>query len=535
MKTNVLYYGDNLEILRNREYFPDECVDLIYLDPPFNSKKDYNILFKENGGIESEAQIQAFTDTWHWTQKIQDTYQEIIINNSLKIGKLLDSLNTTLGHNDVMAYLIMMTARLIELHRVLKLKGSLYLHCDPTASHYLKLVLDQIFGPVNFKNEIVWKRTSAHSDSNVFGNAHDIIFYYSKSEKFLHNKQYQPYDKEYVDSHYRYKNKEGRLYRTDNLTAIGLSGGGYTYEWHGVTKIWRCPIERMKELDTQGRIHYTNSGTAEYIRYLDEMSGIPAQDVWDDIPPINSQAQERLGYDTQKPIALLERIIQASSNEKDIIFDPFCGCGTAIVAAQKLNRKWIGIDITTLAINLMANRLRDSFGIEAEIVGEPADLAGAKELAKKDKYQFQWWALKPIGARPAGEKKKGADQGIDGIISFRHDSQGTFKFAIVQVKSGHVGVSTIRELKSVAEKEAMGILITLEPPTEPMKAEAISAGTYHSEIYFDKEYPKIQILTVEEILHGKKPDMPPQTQTNMTFTKAQKISKKQGAQLKLEE
>jgi site-specific DNA-methyltransferase (adenine-specific) len=532
MKTNVLYFGDNLDIMRNREYFPDECVDLIYLDPPFNSKKDYNILFKENGGIESEAQIQAFTDSWHWTQSAQDTYHDLVINAPLNVGRLIGALHESLGGNDVMAYLVMMTARLLELHRVLNPTGSLYLHCDPTASHYLKIVLDQVFGPANFRDEITWKRTSAHSDSRVFGNAHDTLLFYSKTNEFKHNKQYQPYTEEYIDSHYRYKDKHGRVFRTDNLTAIGLSGGGYTYEWNGVTKIWRCPIEKMKELDEQGRIHYTRSGTPEYIRYLDEMPGMPAQDVWDDIPPINSQAQERLGYDTQKPLALLERIIQASSNEGDIVLDPFCGCGTAVVAAQKLNRKWIGIDITYLAINLMRNRLMDSFDIEAEVIGEPVDLAGAKALANVSRYQFQWWATGKIGARPLGEKKKGADKGIDGVIPFMDDAGDTPRRVIVQVKSGHVAVNAVRELKAVAANDAIGVLITLEPPTGPMQMEALEAGYYHSEIW-NKDYPKIQILSIEELLHGKMVDMPPQKQTSKAFNKAPKINKKEGEQPQL--
>ena len=534
MKTNVLYFGDNLEILRNREYFPDECVDLIYLDPPFNSKKDYNILFKENSGIESEAQIKAFTDTWHWTQAAQDTYHDIAVNGPLNVGKLIGALHDAIGHNDVMAYLVMMTARLIELHRVLKPKGSLYLHCDPTASHYLKLVLDQIFGPTNFRNEIVWKRTSAHSDSRVFGNTHDALFYYSKNNDFIHNKQYQPYNKDYLDSHYRYRDKNGRLYRTSDLTAKGLSGGGYAYEWHGVNGLWRCPIERMKEWDLEGRVRYTKAGTAEYIRYLDEMPGMPTQDVWDDVPPINSQAQERLGYQTQKPLALLERIIQASSNEGDIVLDPFCGCGTALIAAQKLKRSWIGIDVTHLAINLMRNRLRDTFKIKPEVIGEPVDLSGAKALAHEDRYQFQYWACGLIGARPVGEKKKGADKGIDGVIQFIDGPDSSVRRVIVQVKSGHVGVNAIRELKAVAANEAIGVFITLEPPTEPMKVEAIDAGFYHSPVW-NKDYPKIQIITIEELLKDKTVDMPPQEQTSVTFTRARRISTPEGEQLSLED
>ena len=541
MKTNVLYYGDNLEILKNRDYFPDECVDLIYLDPPFNSKKDYNILFKENGGVESEAQIKAFTDSWHWTQAAQDTYQDIVINGPLKVGKLIGALNDTLGHNDVMAYLVMMTARLIELHRVLKSTGSLYLHCDPVASHYLKLVLDQIFKPANFRNEIIWKRSSAHSDigqgAKHMGRLHDTILFYSKSDNFTCNMEFLAYDEEYTNKFYRHVEPgTGRLYTLGDLSGpMGAAKGNPYYEFLGINRYWRFSEEHMQELFKQGRIVQTKPGAVpRYKRYLDEMQGVPLQDIWDDLQPIGAQAKERLGYPTQKPQALLERIINYSSNEGDIVLDPFCGCGTAVVAAQKLNRKWIGIDVTHLAINLMRNRLKDSFSIKAEVIGEPADLGGAKELASQpDKYQFQWWALGLIGARPAGEKKKGADKGIDGVISFIDDPTSKPKRAIVQVKSGHAHVKDIRELKDVSSKEAMGIFITLESPTKDMSVEAVSAGYYHSPIW-NKDYPKIQILTIEELLHGKTVDMPPLAQTNVTFTKAQKISKKHGEQLSLE-
>ena len=527
MKTNVLYYGDNLDILRNREYFPDECIDLIYLDPPFNSKKDYNILFKENGGVESEAQIKAFTDSWHWTQSAQDTYQDIVINGPTKVGGLIGALHETLGNNDVMAYLVMMTARLTELHRVLKSTGSLYLHCDPTASHYLKLVLDQIFGPANFRNEIIWQRFTFHADAKRFGRVSDRLLFYSKKPDYMFNKLKSPFSDNYIASKFTHFDSDERQFRLSDLNPPG--GRGPIYEFHGVTKPWRVTKEKMLKLEAEGRI-YTDSKVAQLKRYLDELPGQSVHDIWTDIPPINSQAKERLGYDTQKPLALLERIINASSNEGDIVLDPFCGCGTAVVAAQKLNRKWIGIDITHLAINLMRVRLKDSFGIKAEVIGEPADLGGAKELASQpDKYQFQWWALGLVGARPAGDKKKGADKGIDGVINFIDDPTSKPKRAIVQVKSGHVHVKDIRELKDVASKEAMGIFITLEPPTKEMSVEAVSAGYYHSPIW-DKDYPKIQIITIDELLHGKNIEMPPLTQANVTFTKAQKISKKQGEQ-----
>ena len=535
LKTNVLYYGDNLEILR--KYIPENSIDLVYLDPPFNSKKDYNILFKENGGVESEAQIKAFTDTWHWTQAAENTYHDIVTNGPLKVGQLIGALHDAIGQNDVMAYLVMMTARLTELYRVLKPTGSLYLHCDPTASHYIKLALDQIFDPAHFRNEIVWRRTNRKSLAFTrFASNHDIILRYSKSDKWIWNQQYLQHDPEYVRKFYRHIEPEtGRRYRLADLTNPNKNRPNLTYEFLGVTRVWRWTRERMQQAYENGLIVQSKPGKVPALkRYLDEQEGNLIDDIWEDVPPIQAQASERLGYETQKPLALLERIIKASSNEGDIVLDPFCGCGTALVAAQKLNRRWIGIDITHLAITLMRNRLRDSFpGTQFEVIGEPVDLASAKALARQDRYQFQWWALGLIKARPLGEKKKGADKGIDGVIQFIDDPTGKPKRAVVQVKSGHVGVNAIRELKAVAAKDALGIFITLEPPTGPMQTEAISAGFYHSPGW-NKDYPKIQILTVEELLHGKTVDMPPQTQTSVTFAKAQKIAQKEGEQLPME-
>jgi len=504
MKTNVLYFGDNLEILRNREYFPDNSVDLIYLDPPFNSKKDYNILFKENGGVESEAQIKAFTDTWHWTPAAENTYHEIVTQGPLKVGKLIGALHDAIGNNDVMAYLVMMTARLIELHRVLKSTGSLYLHCDPTASHYLKLVLDQIFGPANFRNEIVWHHQILGTGLRAFPRQHEVLLRYTRSIEF----KFKPEDKLVRVPFSKYI-----------LDTLQEDEHGYYYT--------RRRMTRKATADELAR----KAGTKTYVNV--EMGRL-AGDVWSDFPSYQPKGAERLGYPTQKPLELLERIIAASSDEGDIVLDPFCGCGTAIVAAHKLKRKWIDIDITHLAINLMKNRLKDSFPkIKFEVIGEPADLAGAKALAHQDRYQFQWWALGLIGARPLGEKKKGADKGIDGVIHFIDEVSGKPKRVVVQVKSGHVAVNAVRELETVAKNDAIGVLITLEPPTSPMEVEAVSAGYYHSPIW-DKDYPKIQILTIEELLHGKTVDMPPQTQTSVTFAKAPKVSKKEGEQLPME-
>ncbi len=535
MDTNVLYYGDNLDILR--KHIPDASVDLIYLDPPFNSKRDYNVLFKENGGVESEAQVHAFTDSWHWTQAAQDTYQELITKAPMKVGKLIDSLHAAIGQNDVMAYLVMMTIRLLELHRVLKPTGSLYLHCDPSASHYLKIVLDQVFGPDNFRNEIIWKRTTAHSSANKAGPVHDILLFYTKGERYTWNPQYQQYDPNYLETFLDETDSRGRRYKRMDLTGAGTRNGVTGEPWRGIDitakgRHWAYTRETLELLDEQGKIHWPKKGGGmpRLMQYEEDLPGVALQDVWVDIKPMHNLSTERLGYDTQKPSALLERIIQASSNEGDMVLDPFCGCGTAVVAAQKLKRQWIGIDITHLAINLMRNRLKDSFGLDVEVIGEPVDLGGAKALAHQDRYQFQWWALSKIYARAVNDQKKGADKGIDGVISFLDGTDNQAKRIIIQVKSGHVGATTIRELKDVSSKEAMGVLLTLEPPTEPMIKEALDAGYYHSPVW-DKDYNRIQIITIEELLNGKRVDMPPQAQTNVTYAKAPRVKRKEGQQL----
>jgi len=512
LKTNVLYYGDNLEILR--DHIPAESVDMVYLDPPFNSQQQYNVLFKEPTGQGSTAQIRAFTDTWHWDLAAEQTYQEVITNAPLKVSKAIEALRSFIGSNDVMAYLVMMTLRLVELHRVRKPTGSLYLHCDPTASHYLKVILDTIFGPRNFRNEIIWKRANAHNDPRRFGRVSDTILYYGKGISVTWNSQHTTYRDEYYASHFK-ADSEGRYYRTVPLDAPRHGDGSPSllYDWHGKSpassRTWAVRREIMDQYETGGRLRYTRTGTPTLLQYADEMPGVPLQNIWTDIPPVNPQARERLGYPTQKPEPLLERIISASSNEGDVVLDPFCGCGTAIIAAQKLNRRWIGIDITHLAITVMRKRLEDSFpGIKYEVIGEPKDLEGAKALARQDRYQFQWWALSLVNALPqGGERKKGADEGIDGVISFLDDRKGKARRVIVQVKSGHVGVQYIRELKGVIGDENLGLFITLEPPTEPMRVEAATAG-FHSSSLWERAFPRIQIFTVAELLDGKQPELP---------------------------
>ena len=513
LKTNALYYGDNLQILR--DYVPDESVDLIYLDPPFNSNRSYNVLFKETSSTASQAQIEAFEDTWHWGEVAQGTFEEIALHGADSTARLLKAMVDALGHNDVTAYLTMMAVRLVELRRVLKPTGSIYLHCDPSAGHYLKMLMDSIFGPKSFVNQIVWKRSAAHSDATQgarhFGRLSDLILFYSKGTQFEWTVQHGTYDDAYVQSHYTQVDSDGRRYMLDNLTGPGgAAKGNPSYEVMGVTRFWRYSREKMEELIRQGRIVQPKPGAVpRYKRYLDEMRGVPLGDVWTDIAPINSQARERLGYPTQKPLALLERIITASSNPGDIVLDPFCGCGTAVHAAHKLGRRWIGIDITHLAIGLVRRRMEDAFaGLKIEVVGEPVDLSGAKELAAHDPYQFQWWALDKIDAQPVGDKRKGMDRGIDGIIPFL-ESRTDRKRAIVSVKGGSISSKDIRDLKGVLEREGepLGVLLTLRPPTREMKLEAVAAGHYESPL-MGRKYPRIQILTIADILNGERVELP---------------------------
>lgn len=527
MAGNTLYYGDNLEILR--EYIPNACVDLIYLDPPFNSNRSYNVLFKDESGTESESQITAFEDTWHWNQSAEETYRRLVLEGSADVSSMISAMRQFIGANQMMAYLVMMAARLVELHRVLKPTGSLYLHCDPTASHYLKIVLDTIFGANNFRNEIVWKRKTGRGDtggtSKKFGTVTDILLFYGKTSATIFNTVYRPNDPDYLDKFFRHTDERGRLYRIDNL-ASPSPRPNLTYEYKGYKPPafgWAISREKMEQWDADGKLAFPKSkdGRIQRKRYLDELKGEQVQNLWDDIPAISSQAAERLGYPTQKPLALLERIISASSNPGDVILDPFCGCGTAIAAAQKLGRQWIGIDITHLSIALQKYRMADMFpGIPFKVVGEPQDIGAARQLASEDRYQFQWWALSKIQARPLGGEegsktgKKGSDRGIDGLIPFIDDASGKAKRVIVQVKSGHVKSGDIRDLSGTVEagNAAIGVFITLEPPSSEMNKAAVTAGFYHS-VTWDKEYPRIQILTVADLLHGADVKMPPRIGT----------------------
>lgn len=516
---NYLYYGDNLEILR--KYIPDNSVDLIYIDPPFNSRRDYNILFKEANGTASDAQITAFEDCWHWTEAAEASFREIVNIGPPPLVEMMKNFRGFIGSNDIMAYLTMMAIRLVELRRVLKPTGSIYLHCDPTASHYLKILMDVVFGARNFLNEIVWKRFNFHADAKRFGRVTDRILFYACSNEFVFHRLRVPFSDKYKDSKFTHVDQDGRRFRLDNLNPPG--GRGPVYEFHGITKAWRYSEDRMRQLDAEGRI-YTGSRVPQLKRYLDELEGQAVHELWKDISPINPMAAERLGFQTQKPLALLERIIQASSNPGDVVLDAFCGCGTTIDAAQKLGRRWIGIDITHLAIALIKNRLRDRYGpdLEYEVIGEPKDVPSARQLAQQDRYQFQWWALSLVQARPVGDKKKGADKGIDGVLYFL-DDKGQVKKIIIQVKSGKVSVKEVRELAAViaSQKAQIGALLTLEEPTKQMLAEALAQGVYHSPTW-KRDYPRLQVRTIAQLLAGQGLEYPPSLNPGLTFKKAEK-------------
>ncbi len=539
---NSLYYGDNLEVLRR--YIDDESVDLIYLDPPFNSNATYNVLFKEQTGQSSPAQINAFTDTWEWTQETERAYeQDIILNPTVApaVKDMVSAFRDFVGRNAMMAYIVMMTPRLVELHRVLKSTGSIYLHCDPTASHYLKTVMDTVFGKERFLSEIIWKRTSAHASSRRPGAVHDTILLYSKSDTHTWNLQYQPYDESYLKTFFEMQDEDGRRWKRTDLTGAGVTQRGESgREWRGINvtsrgRHWAYTPDELDRLDAEGRIHWPNrpGGMPRLKQYADEMPGVMLQDIWTDIRPIHNLSQERLGYPTQKPEALLERIIRASSNAGDVVLDPFCGCGTAVAVAERLNRKWIGIDITHLAVALMKHRLNTRFGIsqgeDYSVIGEPVDVGSAHALAEQDRYQFEFWALSLLGARPQQYDHRGADQGIDGVLHFINGPRRSTRRAIIQVKSGKVSVTHIRDLVGTVEREnaAMGLFITLENPTRAMTSEAISAGFYHSELW-QRDYPKIQIRTVQDLLSGNEFEMPPNPGMYQDSQRTQRDTGRQG-------
>lgn len=515
-QTNVnrLFYGDNLHVLR--EHVASESVDLVYLDPPFNSNRSYNVLFKEKSGDESPAQIEAFGDTWTWSHESESLFQELVNRGGadFRVADALEALRKLLGDNDVLAYVVMMTARLIELRRVLKPNGSLYLHCDTTASHYLKIVLDAIFGTSNFRNEISWQRSGAKNDSLRYGKSHDVIFFYTAGKTYTWNAQYTPFDPKSIEKNYTHVEEDtGRRYRRGDLTA-GKAGGDVDFEWHGVRpykgRHWAYSREKLDQMYAEGRIEFRKTGMPVYKRYLDEQPGVPLQDIWTDIR-LTSADKERLGYPTQKPLKLLERIVEASSNPGDVVLDPFCGCGTTIDAAQKLGRRWMGIDITTIAIDLIDARLRHTYGEPIretyDILGIPRDLTGARALFDRSPFEFERWCVMLVDGQP-NEKQVG-DRGIDGVIRIPIDAKGKSERILVSVKGGTTGPAHVRDLVGTVQSEraAMGVFICMKTPTKAMIDAANHSGVYTYPVNSQK-YPMVQIITVEELLAGKRPNMP---------------------------
>lgn len=485
MIENTLYYGDNLDILRR--YIKDETIDLIYLDPPFKSDQDYNILFAEQNGSRSKAQIKVFKDTWYWDEGSAEAYHKIVETGPNSVSQAMQAFRTFIGENDMLAYLSMMAPRLLEMCRVLKSTGSIYLHCDPTASHYLKILMDAVFAPTNFRNELIWHYRKWPSGKYTFQRNHDVLLFYSKSNS-----------------------------RERTFNQLYMPRASSTLKRFGTAKIISGHDEDGRRIPSQ-----TDK---------EDSKGVRQDDVWaiGRVPPIKQL------FPTQKPEALLERIIKASSNEGDVVMDPFCGCGTSVVASQYLKRNWVGIDITHLAITLIKHRLKNIFedDVAYKIIGEPVSLPDARTLAKTDPYQFQWWALGLVGARPA-EQKKGPDKGIDGRLYFHDEAKGKTKQIILQVKAGAVSVAHIRDLRGVIEREKaqIGLFISFNEPTKQMRAEAAGAGFYQSPGW-NKRYSRIQLFTIAELLDGKPIEYPPSKHVNVTFKKAPKAKSNEPQQEK---
>jgi site-specific DNA-methyltransferase (adenine-specific) len=570
-----LYFGDNLDILRSGD-LGDESIDLVYLDPPFNSDRSYNVLFHERDLEPSHAQIRAFEDTWHWDQKTQSTFEDITGPQAPKLGIpdsisiLIESLSRALPkRNDLLAYLVMMVPRLVELRRVLKNTGSLYLHCDPTASHYLKVILDAIFGPTNFRNEIVWRRAGAHSPKKGYGPVHDCLLFYSKDpDLYFFNHVKRPYMKGHVSSRYS-RDPSGDLKFTSGgnvLTGSGKRGGESGAKWKGFDptakdRHWAIPgflakqmpdgfqklgvLAKLDALLAAGLVEISKGSVwPQPVRFLSDEDGNPITDIWAyqpytdgtvhgteggidaDVQWLGPTSPERVGYETQKPVGLLERVITASCPPDGTVLDPFCGCGTTIMAAERLRRDWIGIDLTHLAIQVIRGRMANRFpGIEYELLGEPQDLGSARTLAESDPFQFQWWAVHRLGAYPsegeagARQGKKGRDRGVDGVLKYRaEDDVGK---VVLSVKGGRLLTpAMVRELSGTrqAEHATIGVLVTLYEASREMRDAAIKAGLLR---LGDKEYPRIQLISVKDIFDGKRiqhPGDPASTLINTTAT-----------------
>ncbi len=530
---NQIYYGDNLDVLRNN--IDKESVDLCYIDPPFNSNRDYSQIYLNVGKEkENNAQAQAFIDTWTWNDSAIQGLAEIKANVGGALTTqsidLIKGLEIVLGKDSLFAYLVSMTLRIAQIHRVLKPTGSFYLHCDPTASHYLKLVCDGIFCPNGgeYRNEITWKRTTTHNDAKQgakqFGRVHDIVFFYTKSSKnWIFNTVYENYSAAYMDSSYNKMDSNGRRFKSSDLSAA-KGGGDTSYNWNGTFpptgRFWAYSRANMEKFESEDRLYYSKTGKPYLKHYLDEMLGISPDDLWTDITPLSAKSAEKLGYPTQKPEALLERIIKSSSNEGDVVLDAYCGCGTTVAVAQRLKRNWIGVDITYQSISLILKRLEDQDKDalnNVTIAGVPRDMASAVALANKSddktRKEFEkWMVLAYSKNRAMINDKKGGDKGIDGIayIADRIENGAVeTEKVIFSVKSNkNVTQAMLRELLGTVEREkaACGFLLMLYPAPALVK-ESKQLGEYIN-AFTGNSYPKIQVICVEDLLNGEVMNLP---------------------------
>lgn len=544
---NRLYHGDNIDVLRSLDA---NSVDLVYLDPPFKSNQIYNMFHKERDGTHSAAQMKAFSDTWTWDPKAAKAYRQLLEGGGPladvmeAFHHILSSGTRAKARTEMLAYLSMMAPRVVEMHRILKPTGSLYLHCDSRASHYLKLLLDAIFSPERFVSEIIWRRYGAHSNSKVWGAVHDTLLFYSKTNKRIFNRQFEDYADEYVSERFRFKDPDGRRWaeqnlnnpaRRPNLIYRFRARDGVTYE--PPPNGWKVTPEKMAAWDAAGRLHYPAKagGRLRLKQYLDEMAGVPAQDVWTGLSHVGGTSTERVGFPTQKPEALLDRIILASTNANGVVMDSFCGCGTTIASAERLERRWIGVDITHLAIDVIVERLKAdglTEGKDYKIDGRfaPRTLPDIQAMARKDKHTFQGWALEQAGVEPF-QLKPGPDRGIDARKSF-FDPPGSAerKEIIVSVKGGQLPAGCVRDLIGTVQRERaqIGVLITLHPPTRQMIRDAADAPTYRGSD--GKIYPGVQILTVEALLNSHAIDYPLQLVARPPATVPSVTAKAQASQ-----
>jgi len=553
---NTLYYGDNLAILRSRDYFPDASVDLVYLDPPFNSNATYNVLFAERSGAQAASQIKAFEDTWRWDAEAARVYFETVEAGG-HVSEALQAFRRLIGDSNMLAYLAMMAPRLVELRRVLKLTGCIYLHCDPTASHYLKILMDAVFGPENFRNEIIWRRTGTHSKVLRFGPIHDTILFYTRGKTYTWNSPKRPYMRGHIKKHFVQDAEGWRTNYSGNvLTGSGTRNGESGKPWKGFDptakgRHWALPrtivedceedltgLTQHEKLDRLYELGYILIDPKQvwpfYEHRLKPSDGTPIPDIWanqpytqgtvfgteacidEDAHWLSTSDSERLGYPTQKPVGLLTRIIEASSNPGDMVLDPFCGCGTAVDAAQKLGRRWTGIDVTFLAVDLIRRRLVAAHGsaVEFDVTGVPRDEASAHQLFKRSHFEFERWAVSLVDGEP--KAKPGGDRGIDGVARFPLDAKakGATGRVLISVKGGKdIKPEYVRELEGTvrSHKAEMGLLVTLEKPTQGMTDTANHFGTYEWPISKNagRAFPRIQIVTVGDLVAGHKPQLPP--------------------------